>query len=88
MADVMVTKKNIWYPFGISTPSLMYYRLLEFCFHIIPALLVDSFCWLTGKATRMLPMYRKIRAFNMAVAFALNTNYLFKNEKMLAIYDR
>ncbi|CAG4986109.1 unnamed protein product [Colias eurytheme] len=55
------TTKAVWY-YGL-TPTKSYYMFLfyNFFLHYLPAVLIDTFCALTGRKRNMLKFYHKVR---------------------------
>ncbi|XP_049545191.1 fatty acyl-CoA reductase wat-like [Anopheles darlingi] len=69
----------LWAPGGTSTTNKYLFYLLFFFIQIIPAILIDTLCRITGRKPFMLKLNRKIFDAQVSLRYFMNNEWLFIN---------
>ncbi|KAL1379276.1 hypothetical protein pipiens_015019 [Culex pipiens pipiens] len=79
--------QSLWYPTYNGVDSPWVYYILQLFYHFLPALFFDTIARLKGMEPKVLFLNRKVLAFSDVLDFFTTNEWVFRNEKMRAVYD-
>ncbi|XP_059607693.1 fatty acyl-CoA reductase wat-like isoform X2 [Phlebotomus argentipes] len=82
------TMKSIWYTAFTVTDSKMWFAILWFFYHTIPAVCMDLCLRLVGKRPRMVDIYKKIKKYCDVIFFFTHMKFTFSNANTEALWSR
>lgn len=82
MYELYPPKRAIWVNCFNFTGSAFWFRIQSFLYHFLPSLVGDLFLRLANQKLRLLPIYRKVQGFIIALGFFTTHQWIFHNENM------
>ncbi|KAJ8688431.1 hypothetical protein QAD02_024226 [Eretmocerus hayati] len=82
------TMRSMWCYSITMTSNIYYYYFMSFLLHIIPALLIDTGLFVTGRKTRLLSIYKKIHKFFAVTAYFTTHEWNFSNKNTTALWKK
>ncbi|XP_072948668.1 fatty acyl-CoA reductase wat-like [Epargyreus clarus] len=86
-AREFASPKTIWYGFTILTKHKFVYIILNWLLHYIPASIVDSALYITGKKLRLLKIYKKANNLGLVLSYFGLNEWLFEDNNTLSLYN-
>ncbi|XP_058457841.1 putative fatty acyl-CoA reductase CG5065 [Malaya genurostris] len=83
----LVTNRLLWVPGGSATTWRIKYYLMVVLVHILPALLVDALCLLTGKSTFLLKIQRKVFLAQASLRYFAYNQWDFQTNRVRSLRD-
>ncbi|XP_072948530.1 fatty acyl-CoA reductase wat-like [Epargyreus clarus] len=80
------TIKAVWY-YGLNpTNSYYMFRFYDFFLHYLPALLIDFFCFLTGRRRAMLKFYKKVSKLATILFYFSTQDWKFSDDGVRSMW--
>ncbi|XP_015186638.1 PREDICTED: putative fatty acyl-CoA reductase CG5065 [Polistes dominula] len=81
-------KKTLWY-YSLWLNKYYYFHIfLAFFLHWIPAIIVDTLLYLSGRKPILLNIYRKINKFKSVISSFTTNEWEFTNDNVLKLWDK
>lgn len=82
MYELYPPKRAMWCNcFNFSRFAILF-RVQVILYHFLPSLVGDLFLWMANKKLRLLPIYRKVQGFIVALGFFTTNQWIFENGNM------
>ena len=75
-------KRAIWVNCFNFSSSALWFRVQVILYHFLPSLIGDIFLRLGNQKLRLLPIYRKVQGFIVALGFFTTHQWIFHNDNM------
>nr|XP_034183201.1 fatty acyl-CoA reductase wat-like [Osmia lignaria] len=82
------SKKVVWYYALILNNYLFMHNICAFLFHLVPAVIVDTAAYLTGRKPILMDAYRKIHKFSNVIHYFSTREWNFRNENVLKLWNK
>ncbi|CAK9831247.1 Putative fatty acyl-CoA reductase CG5065 [Anthophora retusa] len=83
--ETMPLEGILWYPRTFLTDSRILHYVLTLLFHLLPALIIDGILKMIGREPMLVRLQKLVYTSSTQLSYFLANEWLFKNEKMLAI---
>ncbi|GLH09060.1 uncharacterized protein GBIM_14198 [Gryllus bimaculatus] len=78
----------LYYPCGVITSNYLFFLMLFFFFHLVPAVIVDALLSATGRKPMLVRLQRRIYSAMIALSWFLLRNWDFSNKRFLGLEKR
>lgn len=85
MYEIYPPKRGIWVNCFNFSASSLWFRIYVVLYHFFPSLIGDVFLRLSNKKLRLLPIYRKVQGFIVALGFFTTHQWIFHNDNMRSL---
>lgn len=82
MYEIYPPKRAIWVNCFNFSASSFWFRMQVILYHFLPSLIGDVFLRLGNQKLRLLPIYRKVQGFIVALGFFTTHQWIFHNDNM------
>lgn len=82
MYEIYPPKRAIWVNCFNFSASAFWFRVQVIMYHFLPSLIGDIFLRLANQKLRLLPIYRKVQGFIVALGFFTTHQWIFHNDNM------
>ncbi|XP_055533758.1 putative fatty acyl-CoA reductase CG5065 [Wyeomyia smithii] len=83
----LVTSQLLWVPGGSATTWRIKYYLMVLLVHILPAMLVDGLCLISGKSPFLLKIQRKVFLAQAALRYFAFNQWNFETQRVRSLRD-
>ncbi|XP_003494079.1 fatty acyl-CoA reductase wat [Bombus impatiens] len=85
---IVPSTKVIWVYRLTLNRYLFLHNIYAFLLHIIPAIIVDTMAYLTGRTPILLDAYRKIHKFSTVIHYFAVNEWKFKNDNVIKLWNK
>lgn len=88
MYEIYPPKRGIWCNCFNFSRFALWFRVQVILYHFLPSLIGDLFLRLAKKKLRLLPIYRKVQSFTVALGFFTTNQWFFEKNNMRELCSR
>ncbi|XP_050072868.1 uncharacterized protein LOC126560962 [Anopheles maculipalpis] len=81
-------KKSLWIVCHNTTTNKYMYEFYKLIYHLLPALLIDTYLRVIRRTPRVMDLYRKVHKFATVIEYFANGRWTFENDNMKSLREK
>uniref|UniRef100_A0A182UB34 Fatty acyl-CoA reductase n=1 Tax=Anopheles melas TaxID=34690 RepID=A0A182UB34_9DIPT len=81
-------KKSLWIVCHNTTTNKYLYEFYKVIYHLLPALLIDTYLRVIRRTPRVMDLYRKVHKFATVIEYFANGRWTFENDNLKSLREK